>query len=137
MSGKVKVLIVEDETPLAMMMVNALSQVGCEVLVATTGRKGIELAQEQKFDLVVIEVSLPNMEGFRLCHELKQRHFSRHAPVVFIAGQLNEEERQQGLECGAVDCIIKPLDPRDFVSRVLAHIQTRKRGPAEFDSKLI
>lgn len=124
MTPKLKVLVVESDIPVAMMIVSALSQVGCEVSVTTTGQKGLALAQEQKFDLVVLDKSLPDMEGFRLCCELKQRHFSRHATVIFIAEQLDDEGRQQGLDCGAVDYIIKPLDPRDFVSRVLAHVET-------------
>lgn len=130
-NGKIRILVVEGEIPAAMMIVNGLSQVGCNVSVAATGKKGLAMAQEQKFDLFVLNVSLSDMEGFRLCHELKERHVSRHAPVVFIAGQFDEEDRRRSLECGAVDYITKPLDPRDFVSRILAHIESGEIEPAE------
>lgn len=122
MSDKTRILVVENEMPLAMMMVSALSQAGCEVSVATKGKKGMELAQEEKFDLVVLAASLPDMEGFRLCCELKQRHISRHVPIVFIVGQLNEEERRLGLELGAVDFIEKPFNAREFISRISSRV---------------
>lgn len=122
MTVKLKVLVVENDIPVAMMMVSALSQAGCEVSVAATGKKGLALAQEQKFDLAVLDVSLPDTDGFRLCYELKERHASRHATIVFISAHLCDEERRRGFELGAVDYMIKPLDPQDFVARILTHI---------------
>lgn len=135
-STKAKILIVEDDTPLAMMMVNVLTQASCEVQVAKTGKGGMALALENRFDLFVLAVDSPDTNGFEICHQLKQRHIARHTPVIFISARHGEKERQHGLECGAVDYITKPLDPRDFVSRVLAHVQTGKLGSAELFSKV-
>lgn len=122
-----KILVVEGEIPVAMMMVSALSQAGCEVSVATTGRKGMELAQEQKFDLVILDVILPDMEGFKLCFELKQRHASRHAVVIFISAHPCKAERQRGLELGAVDYIPKPFEVGNFTSCILSHTEEDAR----------
>jgi two-component system sensor histidine kinase ChiS len=118
---KAKILIVEDDTPVAMMMVHMLSRAGCDVLVVPTGKRGMELAQENKFDLIVLDVDLPDISGFEICSELKQRHLTRHIPIVFISKWFREKDRQRSLELGAVDYITKPFDVADFVSRILAH----------------
>ena len=122
MADKAEILIVESETPVAMMMVNVLTQAGCEVLVASSGEKGMELAQENKFDLIVLAVDLPDIKGFDICNELKQRHASRRTPIVLISGRPAENDRQRGLELGAADYIKKPFGASDFVQRILSHI---------------
>jgi DNA-binding response OmpR family regulator len=126
MTGKAKILIIEDDTPVAMMMVNVLSRAGCDVRVANTGQKGMELARENKFDLITLAVDLPDINGFEICSELKQRHLSRHTPIVFVSGRPCEKDRQRGLEIGAVDYITKPFDARDFVSRLLSQVGQAK-----------
>jgi DNA-binding response OmpR family regulator len=122
MTGKAKILIIEDDTPVAMMMVNVLSRAGCDVRVANTGQKGMELARENKFDLITLDVDLPDISGFEICSELKQRHLSYHTPIVFVSGRPCENDRQRGLDLGAVDYITKPFDARDFVSRLLSQV---------------
>jgi DNA-binding response OmpR family regulator len=122
MPFKAKILIIEDDTPVAMMMVNVLSRAGCDVRVANTGQKGMELARENKFDLITLDVDLPDISGFEICSELKQRHLSYHTPIVFVSGRPCENDRQRGLDLGAVDYITKPFDARDFVSRLLSQV---------------
>jgi len=124
MTPKARILVVEDDTPLAMMMVQVLSRAGCDVLVAHTGEKGMKLAQENKFDLITLDVDLPDINGFEVCSQLKHRHHSRHTPIVFISGRPHEEDVQRGLELGAVDYITKPFDAMHFASRLLSHIKT-------------
>ena len=122
MPFKAKILIIEDDTPVAMMMVNVLSRAGCDVRVANTGQKGMELARENKFDLITLDVDLPDISGFEICSELKQRHLSYHTPIVFVSGRPCENDRQRGHDLGAVDYITKPFDARDFVSRLLSQV---------------
>jgi len=95
----VKILIVEDDTPLAMMMASLLTRAGCDVQGAHTGEKAMRLAQESKFDLITLDIDLPDMSGFEICRELKQRHLSRHTPIVLISGRLCEEDRQRAGFC--------------------------------------
>ncbi len=122
MSAKLKILVVENATPLAMLMVSLLTRAGCNVSAAHTGEKGMELALEKKFGLIVLAVELPGISGPEICAELKQRHLSRRTPIIFVAGQPCEEGRQRCLELGAADYIAKPFSASDFVSRVLSHI---------------
>jgi DNA-binding response OmpR family regulator len=128
MKGKRKILVVEDDTAAAMMMVHVLSRAGCDVVVAATGKEGMGLAQESEFDLIALDIDLPDINGFQICGELKQRHLSRHTPVVFISDHTTIEDQQHGLELGAADYITKPLDPSDFVQRILIHAKKRNES---------
>src|ERR1019366_9781313 len=98
MSAKITILIIEDEMPLALLMVNLLSRAGCEVEVARTAKKGMQLVEEGNFDLITLDVDLPDASGFDICSELKQRHHSRHTPIVFVSGRPCEEDVRRGLE---------------------------------------
>jgi putative two-component system response regulator len=121
MTGKPKILIVENDTPVAMMMVNLLTRAGCDVMVANTGEKGMELAQENEFDLFALAVGLHDINGFEICNDLKQRHLTRDTPIVFVSSKPCEQDVQRGLELGAVDYITKPIDPWNFVRRIISH----------------
>src|SRR5665213_217409 len=126
MIPKVKILIVEDEMPVALLMEILLTRAGCEVKVAPTGKEGMELAQDNKFDLIMLDVDLPDTSGFEICSELKQRHISRPTPIVFISGRACEEDLQRSRDVGAADYIIKPFAALDFAPRLLSHIKGQK-----------
>ncbi len=127
---RVRILVVEDDTPLAMMMVHVLSRAGCDVLVAHTGEKGMELAQENKFDLITLDVDLPDINGFEICSQLKQRHHSRHTPIVFISGRPHEEDVRLAHKLGAVDFIVKPFEVTDFIFRIISHAKPQTGSDA-------
>jgi two-component system, OmpR family, response regulator len=118
------ILIVEDDEPVAVMMVQILSQAGCNVLAVHTGKRGLELALENCFDLIALDVGLPDVSGFDICRELKQRHISRNTPVVFVSGQSDQQNMRRGLKLGAVDYIEKPFGP-EFVPRLLSHVASK------------
>lgn len=122
MSDKAKILVVEDDMAVAMMMTYLLSQAGCEVETTLTGRKGMELATTRRFDLIILDVDLdvPQLSGFDICQELKQRHISYRTPILFISGNATEERRSRAFEIGAADFIEKPFGRENFVSRILS-----------------
>jgi DNA-binding response OmpR family regulator len=128
MKGKAKILIVEDDTPLAMLMVHVLSDAGCDVKAAHTGKKGMELAQENQFDLITLDVNLPDTSGFDICSELKERHISRHTPIIFISAQTGEQDLRKGFALGAADYIPKPFDPNALAPRLLSHVKRLNAG---------
>jgi DNA-binding response OmpR family regulator len=123
MNGNGKILVVENETPTAMMIVSLLTQIGFDVQVAAKGEKGLAIAQERKFDLILLETNLPDISGFKICAELRQRHISYRTPVIFLSNQRGDEHREQALELGAADFIEKPFYAKDFISRVLSHLE--------------
>ena len=120
---KKKVLVVENEMPMAMMMVSLLTRIGFDVQVATKARKGMEIAQEQKFDLIILEINLPGISGFEIFEDLRQRHISCRTPIIFLSDQHSEEYHEQALELGAADFIVKPFDAKDFISRILSVVE--------------
>jgi putative two-component system response regulator len=91
--------------------------------VATTGKRAMEIAQANKFDLIILDADLPDSNGFEICSELKQRHFSRHTPVVFVSARATIENQQHALDLGAADFIEKPFDTQDFLSRILSLVE--------------
>lgn len=118
-----KILIIEDDAPMAEMVQILLNRAGCDVLLAHTGKEGMRLAEERKFNLIALDIDLPDINGFEICSELKQRHFSRHTPIIFMSGRPLEKDIQRGLEAGAVDYITKPFGISDFIRRIFAHIK--------------
>jgi cyclic di-GMP phosphodiesterase len=132
MTGKPNILIVENDTPTAMRMICFLTDAGFDVQITRTVQAGMELALETKFDLIVLDLDLPG--GFDICRELKQRHFTRHTPVVFVSERSSLEEQQNGLGAGAADYITKPFDTSDFIQRILLNL-TRKASTAYMDNE--
>jgi len=137
MNRKTKILIVEDEAPLMMLMVSVLTQVGCDVQAAHTGKKAMELAAERKFDLITLDIALPDATGFELCSELKGRHISRKTPVIFISASPRQQDIDEAKKRGAVDYLPKPFDITEFIYKVIYHAKASQRlhrqpfGPME------
>lgn len=128
MSEKKKILVVEDEMPVSLMMVFLLSRVGYDVTTARNGREGMRLATSQKFDVITLDVDLPDTKGFELCRELKQRHISHRTPIIFVTGRPHREDRQLALELGAADYIEKPFEASDFVFRIATQVRNREQN---------
>lgn len=124
MNEKPNILIVEDDTPVSMLMVFLLTRAGFATDVATSGGKAMQKTQTGEYDLITLDVDLPDMSGFDLCSRLRKHPVWRDTPVVFVSRRLNEEDRQRGFEVGAVDYIIKPFGADNFVSRIRPHVKT-------------
>jgi DNA-binding response OmpR family regulator len=123
MSKKPKILIIEDEVPVAMMMVFLLARAGCETEVATSGEKAVQLAENGNFDLITLDVDLPDANGFKLCGRLKEHPGLCNIPFVFVSGRSCLEDQQRGLDVGAADYITKPFETFEFAPRLLSHIK--------------
>ena len=123
MTGKAKILIVEDEAPVAVTMSFMLTRAGCETEVASTRDEAILKVQTSKFDLITLDVSMPDINGFILCAELRLNPRLRDVPIVFVSGRGSLEDQQRGLDAGAVDYITKPFGANEFVPRILSHIK--------------
>jgi len=128
MKKKKTVLVVENEMPTAMMVTSLLTQAGFDVQVATKGHKGLEIARERKFDLILLNTCPPDISGLKICTDLKQRHISYQTPIIFLSDQHGEQYHEQALELGAADFIEKPFDAKDFVSRILSVVEETALG---------
>jgi DNA-binding response OmpR family regulator len=125
-SAKIKILIVEDETSVAMTMRFLLGIAGCKAEIAGTRARAIEMAETGNFDLITLDVNMPDANGFNLCRELKQNTRLRNTPIVFVSGRCSLEDQQRGLEVGAVDYITKPFETFEFAARLLSHVSRMK-----------
>lgn len=128
MNRKARILVVEDELSLACLMVAALTQAGCDVEAACTGKKAMKIAAENRFDLITLDIKLPDTTGFELCSELKQRHISRNTPIIFVSGSHSSEDMAEGKKRGAVDHIAKPFEIADFVYRIIFHAKAKPQN---------
>lgn len=115
---KARILVVDDELPLAMMMVALLTRAGFAVEAACSAEKALRKAEAEDFNLITLDVDMPDGGGFRVIEKLKQIPRLREIPVVFVSGRSASEDRQRALEGGAVDFIGKPFDPKRLVTRI-------------------
>ena len=122
MNARPKVLIVEDDANVAAVMEYLLAEVGCETVVAATGGAGIHCAQQQEFDLVILDIRLPGLTGFEVCEWLKQDFRFQRTPVVFVSGHAGEAEQRRALSMGA-DFISKPFEADQFLKKVCERIR--------------
>ncbi|MDH1182099.1 heavy metal response regulator transcription factor [Achromobacter mucicolens] len=123
-----KILVIEDERKLAEYLRRALSEHNYVVDVATDGISGLHLAQESQYDLILLDVMLPGMDGFSLLHELRKRD---RVPVLMLTARDKLEDRVRGLQDGADDYLVKPFALSELLARVLALGRRRLHSGAD------
>ena len=128
------VLIVEDERPIVEILKFNLKREGYDTLEALDGKTGLELARTQDPDVILLDVMLPEMNGFDVCRTLREE--GRAVPIIMLTAREEENDKVFGLEAGADDYITKPFSMRELMARVKANIRRRSldaglRGPAE------
>jgi len=113
-----KILIVEDERSILMPLEDNLKLEGYEVASAKDGQEGLSMAKEQKFDLIILDIMLPKMDGFEVCKRLRQ---DRNAtPILMLTAKSQEIDKVLGLELGADDYVTKPFSSRELLARIKA-----------------
>ena len=123
MSDKAKILVVDDQMAVALMMVFLLTQAGCETQSALDVKKALRLAQAEVFDLITLDIDMPGLNGFELFQRLKQMPHLKNTPILFVSGRATIENQQRALDLGAADFIEKPFDTQDFLSRILSLVE--------------
>lgn len=113
-----RILIVEDEPGILLVIADLLRAENHVVETAPEGTAGLILATEQKFDLLILDVMLPGMNGFEICHSVREQGFDGAILMLTAKGQIRD--RVHGLETGADDYLVKPFDPDELVARVNA-----------------
>jgi two-component system phosphate regulon response regulator PhoB len=126
------VLIVEDEADVVDLLRYNLSKAGFGVLIASDGLKGLEIARKNRPNAVVLDLRLPQMDGYAVCKALKNDSDTAALPIVILTARGEPSERVHGLEIGADDYMTKPFSPRELVLRVQALLR-RSRSSAQND----
>ena len=109
------ILLIEDNPAIVMGLEYLLKEEGYEFLAAKNRKEAEVLLNQRKLDLVLLDVSLPDGDGFSLCREIRQRNL---APVIFLTAKDEEQDVVQGFELGAEDYVCKPFRNRELVSRI-------------------
>lgn len=115
---KSRILCVDDEPVNLKLLEALLVPRGYEVVKAENGKEAIEKLEEREFDLVVLDVMMPEMNGFEVCKRIKAADRYRNTPVVMITALRSKEDRIRGIEAGAEDFISKPFDQTEVLARI-------------------
>ncbi len=126
-----KILIVEDEQDLQKVLDYNLQQAGHKVLLAAAGQDAISLAREQRPDLVLLDLMLPDMPGTEVCKALKDNATTRGIPVVMVTAKGEEIDRIVGFELGVDDYVVKPFSVRELLLRVQAILRRGRTDEEE------
>ena len=123
-----RLLIIEDELPMRTALVETLIAEGYRVRSAADGIAGLELACTEVFDLVLLDVMLPGLDGYALCRALRQR--GRRMPVLMLTAKGQVDDRVDGLDSGADDYLIKPFSLKELLARIRALLRRHEREQA-------
>lgn len=129
-STRSKILIVDDSAFEQRMLVDLLSELPYKVSVAFNGLQGYQLALAQRPDLILLDVRMPNMDGYTACRLLKANPVTQDIPVIFLSGADADDDRILGLSIGGVDYVSKPFSPGELAARIQVHLNLAKRHQA-------
>lgn len=119
-----KVLIVEDELSIAELEKDYLELSSFEVEIETDGKKGMEMALKNDYDMIILDIMLPGADGFEIC---KQIRAAKEIPILMVSARKEDIDKIRGLGLGADDYITKPFSPSELVARVKAHLNRYQR----------
>ncbi|WP_019637737.1 response regulator transcription factor [Paenibacillus fonticola] len=122
--SKRKVLIVEDDQAIAELERDYLEVHGYEVTLRADGKEALEEALEQEYDLIILDVMLPGMDGFDLLRRIRE---TKYIPVLMVSARKEDIDKIRGLGLGADDYVTKPFSPSELVARVRAHLERYDR----------
>ncbi len=119
-----KILIIEDEVAIADLEKDYLELSGFEVTIEHTGDTGLKRALEEEFDLVVLDLMLPGLDGFEVCKQIRGK---KDIPILMVSAKKDDIDKIHGLGLGADDYMTKPFSPSELVARVKAHMARYNR----------
>ena len=131
-----KILIVEDEEAIADLEKDYLELSGFEVEVANDGETGLEKALNEDFNLLILDLMLPEVDGFEICRQVRDK---KNTPIIMVSAKKDDIDKIRGLGLGADDYMTKPFSPSELVARVKAHLARYERlvGSAAEANKII
>ncbi len=131
-----KILIVEDEKSIAELEKDYLELSGFEVHIENDGLAGMNRAMKEEFDLFILDLMLPGMDGFDICKKIREE---KNTPIIMVSAKKDDIDKIHGLGLGADDYMTKPFSPSELVARVKAHLSRYERliGSSKQDNAVI
>ena len=114
-----KILIIEDEIEIADLEKDYLELSGFKVDIANDGRKGLVMGLTEEYDLIILDLMLPGMDGFEICKTIREK---KNVPIIMVSAKKDDIDKIRGLGLGADDYMTKPFSPSELVARVKAHM---------------
>lgn len=119
-----KILIVEDEVAIAELEKDYLELSGFDVVMQHTGDAGLKAALNEDFNLIILDLMLPNVDGFEICKKVREK---KNTPIIMVSAKKDDIDKIRGLGLGADDYMTKPFSPSELVARVKAHLARYER----------
>ncbi len=125
--NKSKILIVDDVTKNIQLVANILQEAGYEIFFALNGQMALELVKNQTLDLILLDIMMPEMDGFEVCRRIKMLPNIKDIPIIFLTAKTDIEDIKKGFEVGGVDYITKPFNREELLARVKTHLSLMRQ----------
>ncbi|XRG80624.1 response regulator transcription factor [Rossellomorea sp. GAMAL-10_SWC] len=119
-----KVLIIEDDQSIALLQRDYLEINDFEVEIESNGKSGLQKALSQEYDLIILDLMLPELNGFEICKKIRER---KDIPILIVSAKTEDIDKIRGFGLGADDFIVKPFSPSELIARVKAHLSRYQR----------
>ncbi|MCD7744382.1 MAG: response regulator transcription factor [Lachnospiraceae bacterium] len=119
-----KLLIIEDEGAIADLEKDYLELSGFEVQIESSGARGLKRSLEEDYDLIILDLMLPELDGFEICRQIREK---KNLPIIMVSAKKDDIDKIRGLGLGADDYMTKPFNPSELVARVKAHLARYER----------
>ena len=119
-----RILIIEDEEAIAELEKDYLELSGFEVIICNRGDLGLNMALKEDFDLIILDLMLPEIDGFEICRQVRE---AKNTPIIMVSAKKDDIDKIRGLGLGADDYLTKPFSPSELVARVKAHMARYNR----------
>jgi DNA-binding response OmpR family regulator len=123
-----RVLVIDDEAPIRLLCRVNLQAEGMEVLEAADGPSGLEKARKEKPDVILLDVMMPALDGWRVAEQLLDDESTQNIPIIFLTARAEFRDRARGLDIGGIDYVTKPFNPLELASLVNDMLDRISRG---------
>jgi DNA-binding response OmpR family regulator len=127
-AGGTRVLVIDDEAPIRLLCRVNLEAEKMQVLEAADGARGLDLARDEQPDVVLLDVMMPGLDGWRVAEELLEDDRTRGIPIIFLTARAEFRDRARGLDIGGVDYVTKPFNPLELAPLVRGLLDRIDRG---------
>ncbi|MCK4261469.1 response regulator [bacterium] len=118
-----RILIVDDEPHIIKVLTIRLEKAGYEVIAAMDGQETLNKVRKEMPDLIILDLMLPGIDGYKVCRLLKFDERYKHIPIIVLTARVEEEDRKRSMEVGADEYITKPIKPDEFLDTIKKHLK--------------